>query len=167
MNLETGSAATSGTSTYKNEDEEMEDAVTSNPGTILVIFSSICRLNRAISNRVMKLWRLIFLQPSTSLTSPRTTRTSHRGPWGEETGKRPLARSPSRRLWRNRQFRTPAMPIGLLFSVSRTGSRRSTITFCCTLRPRGPGGCCKRGYTPGGHYDGENEDGAGSQPSCL
>ena len=41
MNLETGSAATSGTSAYKNEDEEMEDAVTSNPGTILVILSSI------------------------------------------------------------------------------------------------------------------------------
>ena len=40
MNLETGSAATSGTSAYKNEDEEMEDAVTSNPGTILVILSS-------------------------------------------------------------------------------------------------------------------------------
>ena len=56
MNLETGSAATSGTSAYKNEDEEMEDAVTSNPGTILVILSSICRLNCAISNRVMKLW---------------------------------------------------------------------------------------------------------------
>ena len=64
MNLETGSAATFGTSAYKNEDEEIEDAVTSNPGTILVILSSICRLNCAISNRVMKLWRLIFLQPS-------------------------------------------------------------------------------------------------------
>ena len=71
MNLETGSAATSGTSAYKNQDEEMEDAVTSNPGTILVILSSICRLNCAISNRVMKLWRLIFLQPSTSLTPRR------------------------------------------------------------------------------------------------
>ena len=32
MNLETSSAATSGTSAYKNEDEDMEDAVTSNPG---------------------------------------------------------------------------------------------------------------------------------------
>ena len=42
MNLETSSAATSGTSAYKNEDEEMEDAVTSNPGTILVILSLIC-----------------------------------------------------------------------------------------------------------------------------
>ena len=56
MNLETGSAATSGTSAYKNEDEEMEDAVTSNPGTILVILSSTCRLNCNISNGVMKLW---------------------------------------------------------------------------------------------------------------
>ena len=41
MNLETSSAATSGTSAYKNEDEDMEDAVTSNPGTILVILLSI------------------------------------------------------------------------------------------------------------------------------
>ena len=39
MNLETSSAATSGTSAYKNEDEDMEDAVTSNPGIIFVILS--------------------------------------------------------------------------------------------------------------------------------
>ena len=84
------------------EDEEMEEAVTSNVGTILVILSSICRLNCDISSRVMKLWRLIFLQPSTSLTSPTTTRTSHGGPWGEETGKRPLARRFNRHRWRNR-----------------------------------------------------------------
>ena len=53
------------------------------------------------------------------------------------------------------------------FRVSCTGSRRSTFTFCYTSRPRGPSGCCQRGYTPGGHYDGEGEDGARSQPSCL
>ena len=51
MNLETSSAATSGTSAYKNEDEDMEDAVTSNPGIIFVILSLLCRLNCDITNR--------------------------------------------------------------------------------------------------------------------
>jgi len=42
MNLEPNSAATYGTSAYKNEDEEMEDAVTSTPGLIFVILSLFC-----------------------------------------------------------------------------------------------------------------------------
>ena len=52
MNLETGSAATSGTSDYKDEDDEMEDAVSS-LGTIFVILSCFGRLNCHISNRAM------------------------------------------------------------------------------------------------------------------
>ena len=39
MNFGAGSAATSGTSAYKDEDEVMEDAVTSNPGMIPAILS--------------------------------------------------------------------------------------------------------------------------------
>ena len=50
MNLETSSAATSGTSGYKNEDEDMEDAVTCTPGLIFVILSLFSRLNCDITN---------------------------------------------------------------------------------------------------------------------
>ena len=52
MNLETGSAATFGTSAYKDEDDEMEDAVSS-LGTIFVILSCFGRLNCNIYNQVM------------------------------------------------------------------------------------------------------------------
>ena len=51
MNLETSSAATSGTSAYKNDDENMEDAVTSRPGIISAILSLLCRLNCDITNQ--------------------------------------------------------------------------------------------------------------------
>ena len=51
MNLETSSAATFGTSAYKNEDEDMEDAVTFNPGIIFVILSLLCQLNCGTTNK--------------------------------------------------------------------------------------------------------------------
>ena len=53
MNLETASAATSRTSAYKNEDEEMEDAVTSNLGMISAILSLFGRLNCNVYHWVM------------------------------------------------------------------------------------------------------------------
>ena len=44
MNFGTGSAATSGTSAYRDDDEVMEDAVTSNLGMIYAVFIWLTQL---------------------------------------------------------------------------------------------------------------------------
>ena len=57
MNLEIRSAATSGSSVYKeDDDEEIEDAVTSKAGMPLVILSLLCQL---FSRSTELLWSIL------------------------------------------------------------------------------------------------------------
>ena len=52
MNFGIVSAATSGTSSYRDDDEVMEDAVTSNPGMISAILSFFGRFNYIVHHWV-------------------------------------------------------------------------------------------------------------------
>ena len=94
MNLETSSAATSGTSAYKNEDEDMEDVVTSNPGIIFVILSLLCRLTCGIPNEDEFLATDLFTAPPNIIDLPDDDEDEPQRPLGRRNRKTFAGKTP-------------------------------------------------------------------------